>query len=141
MTYYIINNKLIGYEQEFDTSLYNYPKLNAEQAAFYEQHKCSLQEAIDMKLAIPYEPTLNELKTQLKQTYSDMAFEIRSELVPDYKLINAGLGVYSESDILKFKNYITAFRNEYYRLSALIDAATTKEELDLITDNYRAIQL
>jgi len=141
MLYYIINNRLIGYEHQLDGALYNYPKLTEEQATFYEQHQCSLQEAIDMKLSVPYEPDLSELKAQQKRLYSDMAFEIRSELVPDYKLINAGLGIYSEADVIKFRNYITAFRTEFYRLSVLIDGATTKEELDLINDNYREIEL
>ena len=44
MNYYIINNRIIPYDTELDTTLYSYPKLTKEQSDFYELHRCSLQD-------------------------------------------------------------------------------------------------
>jgi len=142
MNYYIVNNKIVKQEEEFNPSFYNYQKLTIEQSAFYEANPgVSINEIINMELNPVYQPTLEEVKLSKKNTFSQEAFTIRSVLVPDYKLINTALGVYSETDATKYKNYAQAFRNEYYRLVGLIDAATTIEEVNAIEHNYNSITL
>ena len=66
MNYYIIDKKIIGFENELVNELYNYQKLTQEQADFYELHKCSIQEVLNLALNPIYEPSLQELKEQNK---------------------------------------------------------------------------
>jgi len=137
MNYYIIENRIIAFENEFDTTLYNYQKLNTEQSAFYELHKCSLNEVLNLTLNVPYVATLAEVKANKIQHFSNLSFEKRSIILPEYKLINAGLGIYSEIETANIKQIVVDFRTEFYRLKALIESAETVDEVNEITDNYR----
>jgi hypothetical protein len=79
---------------------------------------------------------LLQVKESLKSYYSNQSFELRNSICADYKLINAGLGVYDETINNKYKQLVIDFRNEFYRLSNLIDAATSKAELQSISPNF-----
>lgn len=72
MNYYIIENKILAFENEFDNTLYDYQKLNEEQKAFYELHKCSLQEVLNLELNAPYVETLQDKKDQKLQDLEDI---------------------------------------------------------------------
>ena len=50
MHYYVIENQIIDFENELDPILYSYQKLTQEQADFYELHRCSVQEVLELKL-------------------------------------------------------------------------------------------
>ena len=139
MNYYIIDNRIIGFENELDNELYNYQKLTKEQADFYELHKCSLQEVLNLALNPIYEPSLQELKEQKILEYSELAFDIRREIIADYKIDNAALDIYDEIEMNRIKSVIQAFRNEFYRLKALVENANTIEELNNIEHNYNGI--
>ena len=141
MNYYIINNRIIAYENELDTNLYSYPKLTKEQSDFYELHRCSLQEVLNLKLNEIYVPTLDELKRQKIEYFSQLAFDERAKILPEYKLINASLGVYDATETARIKGIVEAFRTEYYRLEALCKQAKSVEELELIQENYENIGL
>ena len=137
MNYYIINNRIISYDTELDTTLYNYPKLTDEQSDFYELHRCSLQEVLNLKLNEVYVPTLDELRANKISYFSQLAFDERAKILPEYKLINASLGVYDATETARIKGIVEAFRTEYYRLEALCKQAKSIEELELIEANYQ----
>ena len=137
MNYYIINNRIIAYDTELDTNLYSYPKLTKEQSDFYELHRCSLQEVLNLKLNEVYVPTLDELKQQKINYFSQLAFDERAKILPEYKLINASLGVYDATETARIKGIVEAFRTEYYRLEALCKQAKSVEELEVIEANYQ----
>ena len=139
MNYYIIDNRIIGFENELDNELYNYQKLTDEQADFYELHKCSLQEVLNLAFNPIYEPTLQELKEQKISEYSELAFEIRRNYIADYKIDNAALGIYDATETSRIKMIITLFRNEFYRLKSLIEQAISIDELNSIEHNYEGI--
>jgi hypothetical protein len=139
MIYYIIKNRIVGHLQELDGSLYDYPQLTAEQSAFYELHKCSLNEVLNLKLDEPYVPSLEELKASKIEYFSQLAFDKRSEILPEYKLINASLGVYTNEETLQIKSIVESFRTEFYRLKALVESAINETELNSIVDNYDSI--
>ena len=134
--YYIIKNKIVAFDTELDSTLYNYPKLTSEQSAFYELHKCSLNEVLKLKLNEPHVPSLEELKASKIEYFSQLAFDKRSEIMPEYKLINASLGIYDETETANIKAITESFRAEFYRLKALCESATNEEELNNITDNF-----
>jgi len=139
MNYYIINKKIIPYDTELNPEFYSYPKLTDEQKAFYELHKCSLQEVLNLQLNEVYVPTLEELKADKIRHFSQLAFDKRNEILPEYKLINASLGIYDATETQRITNIVTAFRTEYYRLEALCLQATTAEELEAIEEHYELI--
>ena len=141
MNYYIINNRIIAYDTELDTTLYSYPKLSDEQANFYELHRCSLQEVLNLKLNEVYVPTLDELRANKINYFSQLAFDERAKILPEYKLINASLGVYDATETARITNIVTAFRTEYYRLEALCKQANSIEELEAIEANYEIIKM
>ena len=141
MNYYIINNRIIDYDTELDTTLYSYPKLSDEQSDFYELHRCTLQEVLNLKLNDIYVPSLDELKQQRINYFSQLAFDERAKILPEYKLINASLGVYDATETARIKAIVEAFRTEYYRLEALCKQAKSVEELELIEANYEIIEM
>jgi len=89
-----------------------------------------------LKLNEVYVPTLDELKANKINYFSQLAFDERAKILPEYKLINASLGVYDATETTRITNIVTAFRTEYYRLEALCKQANTVEELELIEANY-----
>ena len=137
MNYYIIQNRIIPYDTELDTNLYSYPKLTDEQSDFYELHRCSLQEVLNLKLNEVYVPTLDEVRANKISYFSQLAFDERAKILPEYKLINASLGVYDAIETERIKAIVEAFRTEFYRLEALCKQAKSIEELELIEANYQ----
>ena len=72
-------------------------------------------------------------KEKLLASLSRQSFEERRAILPDYKITNALQGVddYPAAVVTSYKNTSNAFRNEYYRIKVLIDAATTEEGINL----------
>jgi len=132
MEYYIIDNKIIGFEAELDAKLYTYPKLTTEQKAFYEQNKCTLYEVLNLKLNDIKRPTLDDLKESKIQYFSSLSFERREEVLPEYKLVNAGLGIYDEEEVVRIVNIVKKYREEFYRCRAAIENALTIEEVEQV---------
>ena len=136
MNYYIINKKIIAYDNELNPELYSYPKLTDEQSDFYELHRCSLYEVLNLKLNEVYVPTLDEVRANKINYFSQLAFDERAKILPEYKLINASLGVYDATETARIKGIVEAFRTEFYRLEALCKQANSIEELNNIEANY-----
>ena len=80
--------------------------------------------------------SLDEVKKQFIAAVSDMAFERRRKLVPDYKLQNAALGVYDEQTLADYKRTIQVFRDEVHRIEALVEQAQTIGEIEAIVPNF-----
>ena len=92
-----------------------------------------------MNLALNPNPTLDKLKQQKIEYFSQLAFDERAKILPEYKLINASLGVYDAIETERIRQIVEAFRSEYYRLEALCKQAKSAEELELIESNYENI--
>ena len=121
MEYYIIDNKIIGFEAELDAKLYTYPKLTTEQKAFYEQNKCTLYEVRNLKLNDIKRPTLDDLKESKIQYFSSHSFEQRGQVLPEYKLVNAGIGIYDDAEVLRITGIVQKYREEFYRCKLAVD--------------------
>ena len=68
---------------------------------------------------------------------SDMSFELRQRTLPDYKLINASIGVYGGDGLVAIADTIEAYRLEFYRLKTAIEAAKSIDEVNEIVDNHK----
>lgn len=80
--------------------------------------------------------TLEAIKTQLTEAYSKAAFQLRAQLIPDYKLQNAALGVYDDKQVAEIRATVAAFRAEFYRLKELIEKATSASALKAIEPKF-----
>ncbi|MBE2188570.1 MAG: hypothetical protein IAE98_03805 [Candidatus Kapabacteria bacterium] len=138
---YIIDKKIITFEEELDSNLYNYQKLSTEETNFYLQNPtASISEIINQELTVQV-IDLNEYKENCIAKVSEMSFELRRRIYDDYKLMNVPLGFYSESEKNDIASVCSKFRNEFYRLKAAIQAAKTIEEVNEIvaTNKYSEI--
>ncbi len=82
--------------------------------------------------------SLEEVKKGYLERFSHEAFLFRQQLIPDYKLQNAALGVYDEQTAESFKRTIAAFRQEFYRLKEAVEKAASVAELEAIAPNFPA---
>lgn len=65
---------------------------------------------------------------------SQMSFELCK--IPIHQQINAGLGLYTPERCLYITKRIDRYRQEFHRLKALIEKATTIQEIDTILLNH-----
>ncbi len=80
--------------------------------------------------------SLEEIKGEMLEYYSQLAFDKRRELIPDYKLRNAALGVYEPDQTASFRETVNAYRTEFYKIRARIDKADSLTKLKRIRENF-----
>lgn len=83
-----------------------------------------------------YTPELPDVKAQRIATYSQMALDIRRQVYDDWQYINAVANLYDAEKNAKIIAMNKAFRDEYYRLENLVNAATTIEEIEQIENKF-----
>lgn len=76
------------------------------------------------------------IKSALIDYFSNLSFQIRGQLVPEYKLQNAVLGVYDEKTLMSYRTTIQRFRDEFYRIKEAIESAKTLEELKSVKADF-----
>jgi len=81
--------------------------------------------------------TLQEYKKAKIEEMSNLSFNLRQKVVPDYKVQNALLGLYDDSVMRKIRQLCYDFRVEYYRLDSSIKNAKTELEIDEICTNNK----
>lgn len=86
--------------------------------------------------AKPATPTLEETKASAIKYFSDLSFELRRALIPDYQLQNAALGVYDEQRTAAIRDTVKAFRDEFYRLKTAIEQARSLKALKGLTPSF-----
>ncbi len=80
--------------------------------------------------------TLDEYKQERLNYFSNLAFETRIAFLPDYKIQNAGIGVYDETKTAAIKNTVQAFKDEFNRIKEAIEGAADLEAIDAVTAAY-----
>lgn len=68
--------------------------------------------------------------------FSNLSLKIRYTFLPDYKIQNALLGIYDVQTAANIKYTLEVFRNEFYRLKALVEVAQSLSEVLTIQENY-----
>jgi len=87
--------------------------------------------SLDEELSI-----LDGFKRKRKAEFSALALQGRNEILPDFKILNALMGIYDDGIVAVYKKTIEAFRKEYHRLEGLIDEAKSLDELDKIKAKF-----
>jgi len=80
--------------------------------------------------------TLEEAKARRREEFSRQALLSRHEILPDYKLQNAALGIYDEETVARFRATVQAFRAEVHRLEQRLDAVKSASELQKIRAKF-----
>jgi len=75
-------------------------------------------------------------KARKIEYFNQLSFELRNNILPDYKLTNASLGVYAEQTSGQYLSLIQNFRTEFYRLKDLIENAESVEEVNCIEADF-----
>jgi hypothetical protein len=107
-------------------------------------HLSEIPELIENKtINVPPEELLqDELVTfdyykKLKiDQFSQMAFDIRNDFLPDYKIQNALIGIYGETMEADIRTTIQVFRDEFYNLKKQVEEAKDMETIVAIRENY-----
>lgn len=74
--------------------------------------------------------SLDEIKLRKKEYFSALALQKRNEILPDFNIQNALMGIYDDEITATYKKTIEAFRKEYHRLEGMIDEAKSLDKLD-----------
>lgn len=80
--------------------------------------------------------TITQARERKLREFSDMSLSLRRHLIPDYQLMNAGMGVYEEDRVQSYRVTVDSFRNEYHRLEAAVSKAKTVKELEAIKPSF-----
>lgn len=132
--YYFIHGKILDMIDEVDENFYpDAVALSAEQVDFFIKYPDSSWEEVQ-SLCLSSD-SLQDYKLKMIEFLSTQSFVLRQVILPDYKLINASLGIYGEDTKLQYSAIVNSFRNEFYRLRNLIDSAAGLSEIDVIVDS------
>lgn len=75
------------------------------------------------------EVPLDEFKARVLAMYSEKSLELRRELVPDYQVQNAALGLYDEKQAKSIRETVKGFRDEFYRIKGIVEKAKSAKDL------------
>lgn len=84
----------------------------------------------------PHAETLVEARQRKLREFSEESLTSRRRLVPDYEMLNAGLGIYDGTRLRAIRDTVEAFRAEYHRLEKMVDIAHSIEALDAIRPQF-----
>lgn len=140
-----VKYKLKDGEQPYQTVADNGASFNGGLAVFGEWYigtvegtnpEYAIEHCQDFQMSVI---DLDMRKSMIISEASQLSFDKRNEVLPDYKLINAGLGIYSETEKQNIVSKVQAYRNEYYRIKSLIDNATTLAECEAVVFGFDGI--
>jgi hypothetical protein len=80
--------------------------------------------------------TIAQARERTLRWFSDMSMALRRQLIPDHQLLNAGIGIYEESQVQSYRDTVQAFRDEYSRLQIAVGNAKSVKELEAITPSF-----
>lgn len=86
--------------------------------------------------AAPAAETLEQARARKRADLTGQALALRAAIVPDYQMLNAGLGLYDTARVAKIKATVDAFRDEVKRIEVLIDKARTVKEIDALVPAF-----
>jgi hypothetical protein len=84
----------------------------------------------------PAAETVAQARERRKGELTALALAARAAILPDYQLLNAGLGIYDEDRAASIKATVNAFRDEVNRLEAAIAKARSAKDLDAVVPQF-----
>lgn len=99
----------------------------------------AIRRGLVVNLDPPQAETLAQARERRLREFSAQALALRAVLVPDYQLLNAGIGLYDEQRVQSLRDTVNAFRSEVQRLQSAIAKAKSTEELDALVPAFPAV--
>ena len=82
--------------------------------------------------------TLAAARERKLHEFSTLSLALRAQLIPDFQLLNAGLGLYDPAWVQALRSTVQAFRDEYHRLEQAVAKAKTIKALEALQPSYPA---
>lgn len=79
---------------------------------------------------------LAEARERRLHSFSNLSLALRKNILPDYKLQNAALGLYDEEQVKTIRDTVQAFREEYQRLKKEVSRARSIKTVDAIEAKF-----
>lgn len=145
MYYYFYKDlKVLKFKKSVDTKKFKeFAELSKQQKEFYLSNPYStIQEIKSLTLnSASLAPTLDSRTEEVLNELSNYSLKISNKIVPQYKIQNALLGMYSEEGNLSILNRATEVgsycRSKFYYYKDLILKCKTIEEVDdLLLEAY-----
>lgn len=96
----------------------------------------AIKDGVVVNLDAAQPETIDQARERKKQELKSQALALRSALVPDYYLLNAGLGIYDDARVAALKATVNAFRDEVTRLEGKIATAKSVKEINALTPKF-----
>ena len=87
--------------------------------------------AVDLGANAVHE-TVDQARARKLHEFTAQSLWLRAKLIPDYQLLNAGLGLYDEARVQSLRATVQAFRDEVHRLEKAAAKAKTVKALDAL---------
>ena len=81
-------------------------------------------------------PPLATVKAAALAQLTERSLELRRQLIPDYQMQNAALGLYDEERTAAIRDTVQAFRAEVHRLEAAFAKAKSAKDLEKLEPNF-----
>jgi hypothetical protein len=79
---------------------------------------------------------LAQARERVLREITNASLNARNQLIPDFQLLNAGLGIYDAERTQGIKNTVQAFRDEVHRLQQLVADAKSAKQLEAIKPSF-----
>src|SRR5215831_292560 len=79
---------------------------------------------------------LAQARLRVLRGFTEASLSMRNQLIPDYQLLNAGVGLYDAARTQAIKDTVQAFRDEVHRLERLAADAKSVSELEAIKPSF-----
>jgi len=98
----------------------------------------AIRRGLVVNLDLPPAETLAQARQRTLQDFSAQALALRAALVPDYQLLNAGIGLYDEQRVQSLRDTVNAFRSEVQRLESAVAKAKSIKDLNALAPAFPA---
>jgi hypothetical protein len=80
--------------------------------------------------------SIAEVRERRLRSFSDLSLALRKNILPDYKLQNAALGIYDDDEVNTIRATVEAFRTEYQRLKKELDKARSLKAVEAVEAKF-----
>jgi hypothetical protein len=137
-----MSNSFPGEDKKPEEIFPPYDPLTMEFGRAPEQHipvRFAIENGVVKDLAPPLAAapeSIAQARERVLREITDASLSSRVQLIPDYQLVNAGLGIYDADRTQAMKDTVQAFRDEVHRLEKVVAAAKSVQELAAIKPSF-----
>jgi|GEM_PF-6201753 hypothetical protein len=89
-----------------------------------------------VQLAATTKESVAEARERRLRSFSALSLALRKNILPDYKLQNAALGIYDAEETATIRATVEAFRAEYHRLEKELEKARSLKTIEAVEAKF-----